>query len=140
MLKTLREREVSKSNAFISLPTKTSKKHQKLFKQFGTRPSTKKEKVPDNVDRLIIKKNGPKTKVPWSNREDQCLLMCKTGEMFLNRIKSQKQQIVYSAVVRDIMHRVCPASRNKTSKYVIFQSYFNAKPCIKLLCNIHNIF
>lgn len=104
-----------KSNVTISVPLRTSKTHQRLFKKIPKRTMPKKQVGPDLTDRMVLKKNAPKQRIKWTEREEQCLMMLKAGDLFFNPNKLPKQLIGYS-VIRDILHRVCPISRNKTSK------------------------
>lgn len=97
-----------------SIPGKTSKKQQKFVKRIPKR-NTVKRQYHDHIDRMIIKRNGENTKVKWSNREDHCLMLCKVGDLFLNPNSMGKQHVYYN-IIRDVLHRMCPSSKNKTSK------------------------
>lgn len=96
-----------------SVPAKPSKKQQKFVKRIPKRTKVKRQ-YKDHIDRMIIKRNGAKTRVQWSNREDHCLMLCKVGDLFLNP-SSRGKQHVYNNIIRDVLHRVCPSSKNKTS-------------------------
>lgn len=115
LLNALREGEQSKKDKLlVNVPSKTSKKQQRLIKRIPKRKTVRRQ-YHDLIDRMIRKKNGPNMKVKWSSREDHCLMLCKAGDIFLNPSKLQKQQVYYN-VFRDVLHRVCPQSKNKTSR------------------------
>lgn len=96
------------------IPGKTSKKQQRFVKRIPKRNTVRKP-YNDNIDRMIMKRNGQNIKVKWSNREDHCLMLCKVGDLFLNPNRMSKQQVYYN-ITRDVLHRICPASKDKTSK------------------------
>lgn len=100
---------------YVSIPFKTSRKQQGFIKKIPKRPKPVQKQYFDAIDKAIAKKNGPTIKVKWTNKEDHWLMLCKAGDLFLNPKKSHKQQIYYN-FIRDILHRVLPQSRNKTSR------------------------
>lgn len=104
-----------KEKMLVSVPTKTSKKFQRFVKRINPRKALSKRQYYDTTDRIILKKNGPKIKVKWNSREDHCLMLCKLGDFFLNPKNVTKRQIYYN-VIRDVLHRICPQSKNKTSR------------------------
>ncbi|KAJ8949184.1 hypothetical protein NQ318_021677 [Aromia moschata] len=69
----------------------------------------------DHVDKAILKRIGRMMKVRWNKKEDAILVMCKAASILLNP-KNTKKQLVPYTTVRDVLHRTCPESRNKTSR------------------------
>ncbi|CAG9832138.1 unnamed protein product [Diabrotica balteata] len=77
----------------------------------------KKREYNDSIDRKILKKMQG-AKVKWSKAEDDILYLAKVIDIFLNSDKVYRKQIVPLTVIRDILHRVSPESRYKTSRSI----------------------
>lgn len=64
----------------------------------------------DEIDRLALQ-NMNKLRVDWNQQEDNCLLLCKVAQMYLN---PNNRLVMPSQVIRDILHWSCK-SMNKTA-------------------------
>uniref|UniRef100_A0A6P7FFU9 General transcription factor 3C polypeptide 1 n=1 Tax=Diabrotica virgifera virgifera TaxID=50390 RepID=A0A6P7FFU9_DIAVI len=81
------------------------------------RTKDNKREYNDSIDRKIIKKLQG-TKVKWSKAEDDILYLAKVIDIFLNSDKVYRRQIVPLTLIRDILHRVSPESKYKTSRSI----------------------
>ncbi|VEN46855.1 unnamed protein product [Callosobruchus maculatus] len=75
---------------------------QPVVDQFRT------SKKNSRITRVIVKRIGAKTKVPFTKEEDRLLMMCKAGDMLLGMNSTSTTATVPYAALRDVMHRVSP--------------------------------
>ncbi|KAG5885477.1 hypothetical protein JTB14_005068 [Gonioctena quinquepunctata] len=101
----------------VSKPTKTTRKITKYTRKITPRPKKSIREYHDAIDRVILKKIGIHRRIKWSSREDTVLMLCKVGDLFFYGDKTKKRIINYQ-VFRDVLHRICPESKYKTSRAV----------------------
>lgn len=99
------------------IPKVTSKKRQTFIRKIPSRKKVEKVQYYDKLDKIILKEHERSMKVKWSEKEDFYLMLCKLGDMFLNPKKALKQTVFYN-IVRDVVRRLCPEAKNKTSRQV----------------------
>ncbi|CAG9814775.1 unnamed protein product, partial [Phaedon cochleariae] len=98
-------------------PLKPSKTFNRLTRKIPERKTTVRRQYYDSIDKMILKKIGTNRRVRWTAEEDKALVLCKIADLFLQNDKYKKQIVPY-CVVRDVLHRVCPVSKGKTSRAV----------------------
>lgn len=64
----------------------------------------------DEIDRMALQKMS-KLRVDWNQQEDNCLLLCKVAQMYLN---PNNRLVMPTQVIRDLLHWNCK-SINKTA-------------------------
>jgi hypothetical protein len=69
----------------------------------------------DAIDKSIMKKN-PAMRVDWDEHEDQLLRYCRAASVFL--CPEFKKQFVPYNIIRDVLHRLYPQSKNKTARAI----------------------
>ncbi|PNF33520.1 hypothetical protein B7P43_G17638, partial [Cryptotermes secundus] len=92
--------KVLKKRKFVRhvLPRKSRRNHRPYY---------------DEVDLKALQLMS-KLRVEWSTAEDNLLLLCKVACTYL--CPTPRKQVVTLPTIRDYMHQICPASRNKTSR------------------------
>ncbi|KAJ8917397.1 hypothetical protein NQ315_002421 [Exocentrus adspersus] len=104
----------AKPRKCVQMPVRPSKTTKKITRRIPMRRKTKKRKyLIDHVDVTIVKKLGVQ-RIKWTPNEDKKLALCLAANILLNAHPS-KQVIPYT-VVRDVLHRSAPESRDKTSR------------------------
>ncbi|XP_018568192.1 general transcription factor 3C polypeptide 1 [Anoplophora glabripennis] len=106
-----------KLRKYVHVPLKPSKTVQKITRRIPFRAKFAKRQYTDPLDKVILKRIGVNVRVKWNHKEDRVLLLSLAACIFLNPRFPRKQSVPYS-VVRDVLHRLNPDSRNKTSKAV----------------------
>lgn len=90
---------IKKKNVRAIMPRKKIKKRKLYF---------------DKIDKQIIAKLKS-TRTEWSRLEDLILFLCKVAVYYLCP-SVKKPFIIPYTTIRDVLHRTCPISRNKTSR------------------------
>ncbi|XP_044265440.1 uncharacterized protein LOC123011855 isoform X2 [Tribolium madens] len=74
----------------------------------------------DAVDKSIMKKNAL-IRVEWDEEEDQLLRYSRAAAAYL--CPEYKKHFIPYNVIRDVLHRICPKTRNKTAKAIQRRTY-----------------
>ncbi|KAL3287444.1 hypothetical protein HHI36_001915 [Cryptolaemus montrouzieri] len=67
----------------------------------------------DSKDKSILKKVGISFRAAWSRKEDSLLIICKAASNFLST--KSNEQIIPLSIIRDVLHSLCPESKDKTT-------------------------
>ncbi|CAH1963347.1 unnamed protein product [Acanthoscelides obtectus] len=119
-----------KHNKEIEIGTfRTSKRVKQITRVIKPRPCiTKKQKGFDHIDRMITKRIGFKKKVTFTKEEDRLLMLCKAADMLLSLNSLTDLPMVSYSTVRDVIHRMCRDSRNKTTRVIVRRVRVYIKP------------
>ncbi|PSN39178.1 hypothetical protein C0J52_14051 [Blattella germanica] len=98
----------------VAVPKASRKKKKNVIRHVLPR-KIKKTHRPyyDEVDMKALQLMS-KLRVEWSTTEDNLLLLCKVASMYL--CPNPRKQVINFQMIRDILHNICPASSNKTSR------------------------
>ncbi|KAJ4449055.1 hypothetical protein ANN_00450, partial [Periplaneta americana] len=96
-------------------PKRREEKKKKVVRHVLPRQKKKRVHRPyyDEVDMEALKLMS-KLRVEWSITEDNLLLLCKVAVMYL--CPFPRKQIINFQTIRDVLHKICPSSHNKTSR------------------------
>lgn len=106
-----------KGTKIKSVKSVVVKKHskKKFVRKIIAPKSRKVREYYDAVDKSIMRAN-PVIRVEWDEEEDQLLRYCRAAARFL--CPEYKKQFIPYNIIRDVLHRVYPKSRNKTARAI----------------------
>lgn len=96
-------------------PKSNKKKHIRAVKVVQRKRAPRKryyDKVDLNILRITQRKRSD-----WTEHEDTMLLLCKMASTYLCPIS--RKHFIPSTVLRDVLHRICPRTKGKTSTMCI---------------------
>lgn len=125
--------------SLLKLALKKSSKKKKVVRKIVARRKKRVREYYDAIDRNIMKRNTG-IKVDWSTEEDQLLRYCRVASAFLCPV-FKKQFIPYN-ILRDVLHRIHPKSKNKTARAIqrrIYVMLTNDEAMKTMETNIENL-
>lgn len=94
-------------------PQKTKPQRKKVIRQILPKKSKKKRPRYDEKDKLCFTRMS-RCRIDWSQVEDNVLMLCTVADRYL--CPNRRRQWVEYTVMRDILHKILPQSRDKTSR------------------------